>query len=362
MINEIKIIDPEFTRPLKYNFLDRFLLNLINDERDLPFVHLILKIGLTLIPLAVILYLPIMPVIWWPLALIYIGYNLLALNGPYTLALHCTSHRACFKPKYKILNEIIPLVLGPFFGQSPGTYYSHHIGMHHAENNLEDDLSSTMTYQRDSLKDFLKYFATFFFGVIAQLVNYHHLRKRFKMRDKVLKGELFFVVLCITLMILNFKATIAVFVLPFILIRLIMMIGNWTQHAFVDFDEPGNCYKNSITCVNTPYNNICFNDGYHINHHLKPTMHYSAYPEHFKQTINDFGTNKALVFNDFHYLQIWICLMNKNYKKLASHLLNINHEFANADDAISVMKSRTHKMPVRGINARNYKAGLAGVS
>src|SRR5262245_31443756 len=65
----------------------------------------------------------------------------------FTLMLHCTSHRALFKPRYKLLNEIIPWVLCPFFGQSPNTYFAHHLGMHHAEENLPDDLSSTMRFQ-----------------------------------------------------------------------------------------------------------------------------------------------------------------------------------------------------------------------
>ncbi|WP_090601813.1 hypothetical protein [Parapedobacter koreensis] len=42
-----------------------------------------------------------------------------------------------------------------FFGHMADTYYAHHVGMHHAENNLKDDKSSTMSYQRDSLKSFL---------------------------------------------------------------------------------------------------------------------------------------------------------------------------------------------------------------
>ena len=37
--------------------------------------------------------------------------------------------------------------------------------MHHVENNLPDDLSSTMRYQRDSFLHFLVYFGRFFFFI-----------------------------------------------------------------------------------------------------------------------------------------------------------------------------------------------------
>jgi fatty acid desaturase len=358
MINYGSINDPVFIKPARYNFFDRFWIRRIADERDLPFIYLTLKICFTVIPLAILLFLPIHGLFWWGIALTYFIVNLMFMSGPYTLMLHCTSHRPLFKNEYKSYNNIIPWVLGPFFGHSPGTYYSHHMGMHHAENNLEDDLSSTMKYQRDSITDFFKYFFSFFFGVIVSLTSYHHIRKRIKMRNKVLTGETFFIAICIALMFFNLPAVMVVFVTPLLLTRFIMMIGNWGQHSFVDFDEPGNCYKNSITCTNTPYNKICFNDGYHIDHHLKPTMHYTQYPEHFQNHIAEFSKNKALVFDNLHYLHIWFYLMTKNYAALAKHMVNINETFVNDAEAIALLKSRTAKMALRGINAKNYKSKI----
>src|ERR1017187_5013950 len=305
MINDVNIKDPVYNKPLKYNAFDRFWIKRVTDERDLPFVHLIFKISAILIPLVVLLFMPIPNILWWLIAGAYFVCNLFLLSGPFTLMMHCTSHRPFFKKKYKILNEYVPWVLGPFFGHSPGTYFSHHMGMHHAENNLEEDLSSTMMYQRDSLADFFRYFAAFFFGVIASLTNYHHIRHRLKMRNKVLIGEISFLTACVILMFVNIPATLVIFIIPLVLTRFSMMIGNWAQHSFVDFDDPGNCYKNSITCINTPYNNTCFNDGYHINHHLKPAMHYTMYPQHFESTKSEFAKNKALVFDGYHYLHIW---------------------------------------------------------
>src|SRR6185437_8572023 len=167
MISYGTINDPVFTKPARYNFFDRFWIKFIADERDLPFIHLVVRLVLTVIPLAILIFLPLPRLYWWVVVGIYFVYILVFTSGPYTLMLHCTSHRALFKNEYKGLNNIIIWVLGPFFGQSPGTYYSHHLGMHHSENNLEDDLSSTMMYRRDSIIDFLKYFGSFFFGVIV---------------------------------------------------------------------------------------------------------------------------------------------------------------------------------------------------
>jgi hypothetical protein len=40
-------------------------------------------------------------------------------------------------------------------------------------------------------------------------------------------------------------------------------IGNWTQHSFLAQDGSTNDYKTALSVVGTPYNALCFNDGYH---------------------------------------------------------------------------------------------------
>ncbi|MEJ7663111.1 MAG: fatty acid desaturase [Hymenobacter sp.] len=92
-------------------------------------------------------------------------------------------------------------------------------------------------------------------------------------------------VFTLALACVNLPATLAVFVGPFVLSRVIMMMGNWAQHAFVDADSPDNCYTNSVTCINTNYNHKCWNDGYHISHHLKPALHWTDHPAHFRKNL-----------------------------------------------------------------------------
>ena len=49
--------DPETSRPVTTS-LDRFFVSLLNDPRDLPFIYLGLRVTFTLIPMAVLLYMP----------------------------------------------------------------------------------------------------------------------------------------------------------------------------------------------------------------------------------------------------------------------------------------------------------------
>ena len=354
------ITDPVFKKPASYSAFQQFWLKLIRDERDLPFVYLTLKISLIMLPLGLLLYVPtIGGWIWWAIAAAYLYVNNFVFKGSFGLMLHCTSHRQFFKTRYQWLNKYLPWVVGPFFGQTPETYYSHHIGMHHLENNLEDDDSTTMFYQRDSVRGFLAYFVSFFFTGLLNLVQYFDLRKQYKLRNKAAFGELIFFAVCGGLLWVNWQATLVVFWIPFLLSRLVMMLGNWAQHAFVDFEDPGNCYKNSITCINTNYNHKCWNDGYHISHHIKPSMHWTLHPNHFLTNQEAYAQNGALVFSDIHFLHIWWYLMTKNYQKMAENLVNIKGMYASEEEAIEIMKSRTKKMPKRGITMSSLQQNAA---
>jgi fatty acid desaturase len=344
MKNLQAITDPVYT-PAPFNSTDKFFLKFLRDERDLPFVYLTIKITFTLIPLAVLLYLPFVHGWWWALAAVVYQYlNNITFKGPFGLMLHCTSHRAFFKKKYQVLNYYLPWVIAPFFGHGPETYYAHHIGMHHPENNLEEDESSTMPYQRDSLKGFAHYIGTFFVRGSYDLAAYFFRKKRNKLLESTVRGELLFIFLCVVLSFISFKATFVVFIIPFILYRLIAFIGNWAQHAFVSADDPANAYRNSVTCINTNYNHKCWNDGYHISHHIKPAMHWTEHPLFFQKTINDYSRNDAIVFDGIHFLHVFIYLMRKRYDLLAKNFVNIGNRYHNDEEVIQLLKSRTRKI------------------
>jgi fatty acid desaturase len=344
----IKITDPFDSRKNHYNVLEKKVIGILRDDRDLPFIHLMLRISLTMLPLGILLFFT-HGWLWWVIAAVYFYLNHVYFKGPFGLMLHCTSHRPLFKPEYGYLNHYLPWIVAPFFGHSPETYFAHHIGMHHAENNLSEDESSTMQYQRDSLRDFLKYFANFFFFGIFTVYNYHKKRKRKYFMHKILAGELSFWALAIVLGFINFPATFMVFLFPFLIFRLVAMVGNWAQHAFVDADDPGNHYKNSVTCINHKYNHKCWNDGYHISHHILPNKHWTEHPQHLVDHPEEYAQNKALVFEGIDFLGIFALVIRRRYDLLAKRLVNINHTFASEEEAIALMKDRTKKIVDSGV-------------
>ncbi|HYM95018.1 MAG TPA: fatty acid desaturase [Chitinophagaceae bacterium] len=346
------ITDPVYHQPLKYNWYQRFWLKHINDKRDLPFIKLLTTIHLTIIPAAIVLYTPLLQGIWWWMAaFIYFYFSQFYFKGPFGLMLHCLSHRKTFKIHLKLITKYINWFVCPFFGHLGDGYFSHHVGMHHIEDNMPDDASSTMKYQRDSLKDFLKYWIRFMLTGVRDTFFYLLNKKRRKLYMQLTYNEIFFWVIAAAVCFVNLKATLMIFIIPVLFARLVMMIGNWTQHAFVDPDEPGNDLASTITCVNTIYNHKCWNDGYHTMHHIRPGAHYTEYPLIFRENISRIVTNKTLVFENIHYLHIFFYLIRKRYDRLVANLVNINHTFQDDADAIALMKSRTKKFNQPKLNA-----------
>ena len=320
--------------------LNNLFTPLLNDQRDMPFIRLSLKITFIIIPAAVFLF--VIPGLHW---VWYAAYLLLLIFflGPYVLMLHNICHRKLFKKKYRYLNHYIPWALGIFFGQTPETYFYHHVAMHHPENNQPEDLSSTMKYERDSIVAFLRYLVSFYFTGVLQLVIYFKNKKRTKYSLRVLTGESFFLLLSVFLCFYNLKAALSVFILPLIFIRFAMMAGNWAQHAFIDAAKPADIYGNSITCINSIYNKKCFNDGYHIGHHLRPYLHWTEMPVDFKNNIGTYHKKNAIVFSGLDYFQIWFLLMIKNYKKLATCYVELGEQ-RSTGEIVDFLKSRTRKL------------------
>jgi fatty acid desaturase len=260
--------------------------------------------------------------------------------------LHNITHRRLFKKKYNWTNRYVIWFVCPFFGHTPETYFAHHVGMHHEENNMPDDASSTLSYQRDSFIDFLKYYLNFIFLGFRDTFSYLFTRKKRKYYMRLTFGEASFFLACIGLSFVNFQAVLWILIIPFLISRLIMMLGNWTQHAFVDPDHPENMYRNCYNCINTSYNVKCWNDGYHLVHHLRPGAHYTEMPALFLKEKDKIASEKSFVFEGVHYLHLFFYLMTKRYDKMANKLVNINNSFASKEEAIAILKQRTRRFEI----------------
>jgi fatty acid desaturase len=318
----------------------RMVSRLIRDPRDTPFVSLSLLLAVIFVPVTAFLFL-VPELRWWMVALYWVPYGYFL--GPFILMLHNTSHRVLFKRRFRWLNHAIPWVIGPLLGQSPGTYFAHHLGMHHAEGNLPADLSSTMAYQRDSFVDFLKYYGRFLIGPPG-LVSYFSRAGRSKVLWRFVIGELAQLTVVVLLTLLNWQAALVVCIVPLFFTRFMLMSGNWAQHAFVDPDDPTNDYRTVTTFINSPYNHRCFNDGYHLGHHLKPGRHWLEMPADFMAKRERMAAEGSLVFDKTDYFVIFWLLMLKRYATLGQRMVTLDSaQRLNEEEKVALLRRRLRR-------------------
>lgn len=335
----LTISDPTDAGPPARHALERWFAARLRDPRDLYFVRLALRMGLVHLPVAVAMFLWDPPLWTAPIYLLFLATTHL---GPYTLMLHAVVHRPLFRREAAWMETFIPWVLGPIFGQTPGSFHVHHVGMHHRENNTHDDLSGTTGYRRDSLLDFLDYWATFFFQGHRRLLRYLGARRRPALARRFIAGEMSWLVAVVALGVVDWRATTIVLVTPLVAMRVLMMAGNWAQHAFVDVSQPDNVYRNSTCLVNAYYNRHCHNDGYHIVHHLAPGMHWSEMPRWFEAHLATFGAEDAVVFDGLASNQaVFWCLMRQQWGRLADAMVDLpGAPVRTRDEKIAFLQAR----------------------
>lgn len=356
----IKITDPMSAPPTR-GPIDRLFLRIMLDQRDLPFVRLTLAMTFVLLPAAVAVFLVPRLVGFspWILAVPYWALLFGVFFDKYILMLHNVSHRRLFKREWRWLANWITWGVGMLNGESPETYFTHHILMHHSEGNLPKDLSSTMWYRRDSLAHWLLYFFRFFFFIQPEMARYQLAKGRVKVTLWMIIGEWSFFALCGAMLWLSWEAALIVLVIPFLLCRVLMMAGNWGQHAFIDPAHPDDDYRSSITCINTRYNRRCFNDGYHIGHHLTASRHWSEMPKDFLDNIGEYAKHDAIVFEGIDFFQVWLYLMLGRYDWLAKHYVDLGHG-RSKEEIIAHLKSRV--LPIRGWKAATRETETAEVA
>ncbi|HET7540954.1 MAG TPA: fatty acid desaturase [Polyangiaceae bacterium] len=324
---------------------------MLNDARDTSVVWLMLQCALVVaVGISLFFWPYAVGVSVWYLAPLYYGLIALTVMDRFTLMLHFTSHRQLFNKDWKSLNHVIPWLLGPFFGQTPNTYFAHHMGMHHREENLADDLSSTMRFTRNRITHWLRYYLRFLLFGLPELLFYFYKRDNWKLFQRVLVGEgVYWTVVALGLW-LRPEATWVVLIMPLVAMRTIMMMGNWVQHSFISQDHPEDPYQSSITCINTRYNRRCFNDGYHILHHIKPRAHWTEHPIEFENALAEYAAHDAIVFEGVDYFQIWLYMMLGQWGGLADKFVHLQGApVRSKEDVIAFLKSRVQPVTLQPV-------------
>ena len=88
----------------------------------------------------------------------------------------------------------------------------------------------------------------------------------------------------------------------------------------------------------------CFNDGYHIGHHLKANRHWTEYPADFLANRDQYAAEGAIVFEGLDFFLVSLLLWTGQWKTLARHYVRLDGPRSD-EEVIAMLKSRVH--PVR---------------
>ncbi|KAF2773160.1 hypothetical protein EJ03DRAFT_155307 [Teratosphaeria nubilosa] len=330
----------------------RLAQNVVRHPADVVFLtHIILYMTVNLGSAAFLFY-----HFTWLHGIAHVLYTLWC-TGSFTLMMHNHIHNnGVLAKNWAWLDTTFPYVLEPLMGHTWDSYYYHHVKHHHVEGNGPDDLSSTIRYQRDDLFNFLHYLGRFLFFVWAELPLYFYRKGKSNLAVRALCSELASYALIYTMYHLHPKAATFAFIIPFVQLRLGLMIGNWGQHALVDELEPDSDFRSSITLIDVPSNRFCFNDGYHTAHHLNPRRHWREQPVHFLQQKGAYKEGRALVFHNIDYLMMTVSLLRKNYMHLAKCMVPIGQEQVNMtlEERAAMLRTKTRKFTEEDIQ-RKFK-------
>ncbi len=193
----------------------------------------------------------------------------------------CVAHNFLHNPFFRsrLLNNLFSMVNSIALGLPQTLYKYHHLNHHQFNNDVQDpvskttqDRSSTFRYsRRPDREEHLSSYSTL--GPFRTELGILYATARAKNRAWLVWLE--------ATAMLVFSSALAIaspwyfleFVVPvWFLGQVAALAENYLEHHYA---IPGNRLTDSVSCYNRMYNWLWFNNGFHQEHHYRPTVHWT---------------------------------------------------------------------------------------